>query len=160
MAKPLRLLKTTVLSALLATVGTALAAGSEGEIVEIGGKGMLTVDDKFVPAKENMAFFEGDRVMALKGSKVVLQFDDGCRYTVVADTITTIEHEALCAAALASEETAAAGAFGNMTPAGAAIIGGAALAALIVAANNDSGGGGNQIAPAPAPAPPQPPLSQ
>jgi hypothetical protein len=89
--------------ALLGTVVTiaalSVAAADERQIATVAritGNAVVSKGAQYVPGTEGMALTVGQRVMSLADSTVVIQFNDGCRYTVEENKLVTMEDLSPC----------------------------------------------------------------
>jgi hypothetical protein len=80
--------------------GTA-RAGKAGErevanVSRITGDAVVSKGAKYVSGTEGMGLTVGERIMSLAGSTTVIQYRDGCRYTLEANELLTIDDESPC----------------------------------------------------------------
>ena len=140
----------------------AAAAAADRQVATVAritGNAVVSKGAQYVPGTEGMPLTIGQRVMSLADSSVVIQFNDGCRYTVEANKLVTMEDLSPCVltkgVALAPPPPASA------VPAAAAVpvpvAGAASLAWVPVAAAGlvavgaalDPGDDGDNVTPAP-----------
>ncbi|MGE5152701.1 MAG: hypothetical protein ACM3ST_01685 [Bdellovibrio bacteriovorus] len=78
----------------------APVAGAETEIaylLRINGSALVNKGEQYVDGAEGMPLSTGDRVMSLEDSGAVIQFADGCRYTMEENELFTIPSASPCA---------------------------------------------------------------
>jgi hypothetical protein len=78
----------------------APTAGAEGEIaylLRINGNALVNKGEQYLDGAEGMPLSTGDRVMSLENSGAVIQFDDGCRYSMEENELFTIPSMSPCA---------------------------------------------------------------
>jgi hypothetical protein len=151
----------TLIGTAITIVALSAAAAAEKQIAtvaRINGNAVVSQGAQYVPGTEGMALNVGQRVMSLADSTVVIQFNDGCRYTLEENKLVTMEDMSPCVltkgVALAPPPPAAAVPAVVATPAaGAASLAWVPLAAVglvaIMGATFDTGGGGGVIPPPP-----------
>ena len=84
-------------AALSAAAPSALAAEKEvATIARITGSTLVNKGTQYVNGTEGMALSVGQRVMSLEESTAVLQFNDGCRYTMEENEVITIPSLSPC----------------------------------------------------------------
>lgn len=162
----------TTFAALSLTVAmtSALAAEAEADgvvatVARIKGEAVVNKGTQYVNGTEGMGLKTGERVMSLAESSTVIQYKDGCRYTLEANELITIGRYSPCAftkgsnarlsvssplpAVVVPPVVAPAGAAFPWVPV-AAGIGLATIAGVALSGNNDN----------PPPIPSLPPISQ
>lgn len=107
--KPVKFTAGLAASACFALSANAVGAPEEpiGEIMRIEGSAMISQGTRYVDALEGMALRAQDRILVLEGGSALLQFTDGCQYSVRDSELLTIGVESACAEQAA--KTAAAG---------------------------------------------------
>ena len=163
----------TAIAALSLTLGATSAMAVEAEadvatVARITGEVVVNKGTQYVSGTEGMGLKTGERVMSLEASSTVIQYKDGCRYTVEANELITIGRFSPCAFTKGSNarlsvssplppvETPAVVVPPVVAPSGAAFpwvpvaagIGLATIAGVALSGNNDN------------PPPPLPPISQ
>ena len=84
-------------AALSAAICSAAAAEKQiATVARITGNAVVSKGAQYVPGTEGMALTVGQRVMSLEDSTVVIQFNDGCRYTVEENKLVTMEDLSPC----------------------------------------------------------------
>jgi hypothetical protein len=84
-------------AALSAAICSAAAAEKQiATVARITGNAVVSKGAQYVPGTEGMALTVGQRVMSLEDSTVVIQFNDGCRYTVEENKLVTMEDMSPC----------------------------------------------------------------
>ena len=84
-------------AALSAAICSAAAAEKQiATVARITGNAVVSKGAQYVPGTEGMALTVGQRVMSLEDSTVVIQFNDGCRYTVEENKLVTMENMSPC----------------------------------------------------------------
>jgi len=84
-------------AALSAAICSAAAAEKQiATVARITGNAVVSKGAQYVPGTEGMALTVGQRVMSLEDSTVVVQFNDGCRYTVEENKLVTMEDMSPC----------------------------------------------------------------
>jgi hypothetical protein len=76
--------------AISATAGAAVATDPVGKIARVTGTAVVSQGAQYVVATEGMAIREGDRLMAMEGGAITLQFADGCQLAVNDNEILTV----------------------------------------------------------------------
>lgn len=79
-----------------AAAPTAAAEGDIAYIARITGSALVNKGGQYLDGTEGMALATGDRVMSLAESSAILQFSDGCRYTMKEDELVTIPSLSPC----------------------------------------------------------------
>jgi hypothetical protein len=78
-------------------VTVASAAGEEvANIARITGNTLVNKGAQYVPGTEGMELSIGERVMSLEDTTAVIQFKDGCRYTMEENEVITIPRLSPC----------------------------------------------------------------
>jgi hypothetical protein len=81
----------------IATLSAAVAAERQiATVARITGNAVVSKGAQYVPGTEGMALTVGQRVMSLADSTVVIQFNDGCRYTLEENKLVTMEDVSPC----------------------------------------------------------------
>lgn len=124
-------------SLVLATSAIGAPQDPVGQITRIDGSAMISQGTRYVDAREGMPLRVQDRILVLDGGSALLQFNDGCQYSLEDSEMLTIGTESACAEQAAktaaatqngvSVETAAAGnqgSFTNLEQAGTSQLGG------------------------------------
>lgn len=96
---PLNRATAAALAALLsAMAGGAAAAEEQGiaYIARISGTVLVNQGQQYRDGSEGLVLETGDRVMSLSESSAILQFRDGCRYTMKEDELVTIPSMSPC----------------------------------------------------------------
>lgn len=90
-----------------AALGAAgMAMGATAELVSVSGTAMVSEGARYVEGQETKQLAVGDRVFGLEGSHVVLQYQDGCSYTLKEGEVFTIADKSPCAGAASSTSDA------------------------------------------------------
>ena len=124
-------------SLVLATSAIGAPQDPVGQITRIDGSAMISQGTRYVDALVGMPLRVQDRILVLDGGSALLQFNDGCQYSLEDSEMLTIGTESACAEQAAktaaaeqsgvSVETAAAdnqGSFTNLEQAGTSQLGG------------------------------------
>ncbi len=98
------LLRQTILAAAMSTAIGSMAAAENsaapaqeiGYIDRITGSALVNKGERYVDGTEGMPLSTGDRVMSLAESTAVLQFNDGCRYTMKENELITVPSMSPC----------------------------------------------------------------
>jgi len=97
------LLRITLISAALSTAfgsaagaEKAAAAKEVGHIARITGSALVNKGERYIDGAEGMPLSRGDRVMSLADSTAILQFNDGCRYTMKENELVTVPSVSPC----------------------------------------------------------------
>lgn len=81
----------------IAALSVAVAAERQiATVARITGNAVVSKGAQYVPGSEGMALTVGQRVMSLADSTVVIQFNDGCRYTLEENKLVTMEDMSPC----------------------------------------------------------------
>jgi hypothetical protein len=86
-------------AACLVLAASAVAAPEEpvGQIMRIDGSAMISQGTRYVDAREGMPLRAQDRVLVLDGGSALLQFTDGCQYSLNDSELLTIGSVSACA---------------------------------------------------------------
>ena len=94
-----RILKGIVAGAALASItGVAVAADPIASLARIDGTVLVNQGQQYVTGREGIALKPGDRIMAMSTGSAVIQFTDGCTYTLDDDEVLTIGETSTCSA--------------------------------------------------------------
>lgn len=81
----------------IASLSAAVAAERQiATVARITGNAVVSKGAQYVPGSEGMPLTIGQRVMSLADSTVVIQFNDGCRYTLEENKLVTMEDLSPC----------------------------------------------------------------
>lgn len=97
--EPLNRATAAALAALLtALAGSTTAAEEQGiaYIARVSGSVLVNQGEQYRDGGEGQVLETGDRVMTLSDSSAILQFRDGCRYTMKEDELVTIPSLSPC----------------------------------------------------------------
>jgi len=103
---------TALACALLATPA-AIAQGRDGTVarlVEVDGNVLVSRESGLASGNESLRLATGTRVITTANSKVVVEYDDGCRVTLKENQRFEVERGKPCALLVATDLIAAAGA--------------------------------------------------
>ena len=82
---------------LAATLGASgVATAATAELAGVTGTAMVSEGSRYVEGQPGKKLADGDRVIALEGSNVVLTFQDGCRYTLKDGEVLTVGAQSPC----------------------------------------------------------------
>lgn len=84
--------------ALVVNPGTAEPTPPVGKLVRVEGVVVVNQGAQYVKAQEGMPLADGDRLMTMEGGTAILQFADGCRYTMGSAELLTVGSLSTCAA--------------------------------------------------------------
>jgi len=85
-----RIVSAAVAAALVAVSGQTAATQPVATLSRVTGVALVNLDADYVTATQGMALREGDRLLAMEGSTVVIKFGDGCVYELPSNSILTI----------------------------------------------------------------------
>ena len=134
---------------LTATLGASgVATATTAELETVNGTAMVSEGSRYIEGQQGRALAEGDRVIALENSKVVLTFQDGCRYTLKDGEVLTVGGQSPCSREASPPDNslpAASADSGDTDPNiyALGLIGAAAIAAVAF----DTGGDGPRFLP-------------
>jgi hypothetical protein len=95
---------------LAGAVTSPIAAEREvASIARVTGNAMVNKGAQYVTGTEGMALSIGDRVMSLDETTAVIQFEDGCRYTMEENEMITIPSRSPCVLTKGSAKRLAVG---------------------------------------------------
>jgi len=82
----------------LALSASAMGAPDEpvGQIVRVDGSAMISQGTRYVNAQAGMPLRVKDRILVLEGGTAMLQFADGCQYSLTDSELLTIGTESAC----------------------------------------------------------------
>ncbi len=93
------LMQTAIVAALLCAISGSTAA-AEGEgiayLARITGGVLVNQGQQYRDGTEGLSLSTGDRVMSLAESTAIIQFQDGCRYTMEENELVTIPSLSPC----------------------------------------------------------------
>ncbi|MEA3275989.1 MAG: hypothetical protein U9Q81_11995 [Pseudomonadota bacterium] len=97
MGKQAFLCRVIVGAGLTTMLSIASAAEPIANLARIDGVAVVSQGAQYVKGREGMNLKEGDRLMALEGGNAVIEFKDGCRYTLADNELLTIGTKSTCA---------------------------------------------------------------
>ena len=89
----------TIIAAAALSAAVASAAAAEKEVATIArltGNALVNKGAQYVNGTEGMALSVGERVMSLEETTAIIQFKDGCRYTMKENEVITIPSVSPC----------------------------------------------------------------
>ena len=89
--------RTCLVVCLAAGLGASgVASAATAELVGVTGTAMVSEGSRYVEGLQGRQLADGDRVIALENSNVVITFQDGCRYTLKDGEILTVGGPSPC----------------------------------------------------------------
>jgi hypothetical protein len=88
-----------MVAAVALSAAVSLAAAAEKEVATIArltGNALVNKGAQYVNGTEGMALSVGERVMSLEETTAIIQFKDGCRYTMKENEVITIPSLSPC----------------------------------------------------------------
>jgi len=149
----MRVLLGTVLAAIALGLVVDSAEAAEREVAAIAritGEAVVSSGTRYVSGIEGMGLRVGTRVMSLAKSTTVIQFDDGCRYTLEENQLLTIDDRSPCVLGLVLPDGGAVtaggapgalgGAAGSLSQVPVAAVGAVAVAGWLLKTGGGTGG--------------------